>query len=171
MKEQTDDFPAELDTNNELGSNPRIEETGKSRLPAVLKSYKSEITAPTTGRILTSYDMDTREGKMSVYRAKQKADLNAQQAMVEPFAAVHVVLHPVMITSRDDGELFDAVRTVLIDPDGRRLSFVSDGACRAIMDLAEAIGPAPWNPPVLIRVRQVPTKRGHTYELDVVPPK
>lgn len=75
------------------------------------------------------------------------------------FRIRHFYCHPVEV-ERDGGELVSCIRTVLIDPDGAKIKFVSDGIANDVGRIAACFGFAPYDPPVVVEVRTVKTGRG-----------
>lgn len=59
-------------------------------------------------------------------------------------------------------------RVVLVSPEGKSYQAVSYGIANAIRNVCIACGNAPWNPPVQLKVKQVPTKRGSMLTVDMV---
>lgn len=59
-------------------------------------------------------------------------------------------------------------RVVLVAPDGKSYQAVSYGIATAVRNVVMVCGDAPWNPPVQLKIRQVPTKRGSMLTVDMV---
>lgn len=59
-------------------------------------------------------------------------------------------------------------RVVLVAPDGTSYQATSYGIANAVRNVVMVCGNAPWNPPVQLKVRQVPTKRGSMLTVDMV---
>lgn len=59
-------------------------------------------------------------------------------------------------------------RVVLVAPDGTSYQATSYGIANAVRNVALVCGDAPWNPPVQLKVKQVPTKRGSMLTVDMV---
>lgn len=59
-------------------------------------------------------------------------------------------------------------RVVLVAPDGTSYQATSYGIANAVRNVAMVCGDAPWNPPVQLKVKQVPTKRGSMLTVDMV---
>lgn len=66
------------------------------------------------------------------------------------------------------GTLSVVPRTVLVAPDGTSYQATSYGIANAVRNVVMVCGDAPWNPPVRIKVKQVPTKRGSMLTVDMV---
>ena len=59
-------------------------------------------------------------------------------------------------------------RVVLVAPDGTSYQATSYGIANAVRNVVMVCGDAPWNPPVQLKVKQVPTKRGSMLTVDMV---
>lgn len=63
---------------------------------------------------------------------------------------------------RDDGELIPAKRVVLLDSQGNAYGFTSDGVYGTLRLLVHKLGPGPYDPPILITVRERQTRSKRT---------
>lgn len=59
-------------------------------------------------------------------------------------------------------------RVVLVAPDGTSYQAVSYGIANAVRNVVVVCGDAPWQPPVQLKIKQVPTKRGSMLTVDMV---
>lgn len=59
-------------------------------------------------------------------------------------------------------------RVVLVAPDGTSYQATSYGIANAVRNVVMVCGDAPWIPPVQLKVKQVPTKRGSMLTVDMV---
>ena len=59
-------------------------------------------------------------------------------------------------------------RVVLVAPDGTSYQATSYGIANAVRNVGIVCGDAPWVPPVQLKVKQVPTKRGSMLTVDMV---
>ena len=59
-------------------------------------------------------------------------------------------------------------RVVLVAPDGTSYQATSYGIANAVRNVVIVCGDAPWVPPVQLKVKQVPTKRGSMLTVDMV---
>ena len=59
-------------------------------------------------------------------------------------------------------------RVVLVAPDGTSYQATSYGIANAVRNVVMVCGDAPWVPPVQLKVKQVPTKRGSMLTVDMV---
>lgn len=129
-------------------------------------------TTQTKTALYTSLDRDTKEGRILIGKALGQADLKAAQFMDKPFPVADVLIHIIYLPIEDaNGELTGQVdaqpRTVLIGPNGETAQFVSQGIARSLQNIMGLWGMPPWNPPLTVKLRQIETKRGRTYNLQV----
>lgn len=59
-------------------------------------------------------------------------------------------------------------RVVLVAPDGASYQATSYGIANAVRNVVMVCGDAPWQPPVQLKIKQVPTKRGSMLTVDMV---
>lgn len=79
---------------------------------------------------------------------------------------VHFYVHPVELDGPTEGEVVEAIRSVLIDKDGNAYGFVSNFLARDLAKMIAVFGLEPWNPPVRIKVRKNKAKqKGHFYTI------
>jgi hypothetical protein len=143
----------------------------KESLPAASSSLRTIAlpdTAAGTGVCSTSYDLDTHAGKAGFFRSRQDAEGSAAD-MRQGIEVEHVTIHPVQLVSdQQGGEVVDAVRVVLISPDGMRYACVSKGVERSIHELVALYGLPPWSPPLRVKLIEVQTRMGRRmYQLDL----
>ena len=121
----------------------------------------------------TSLDPHVKEERILLGKAMNQADMRAAQFMDKPFPVANVLIHLVPLPVEDkDGELTGEVnmqpRTVLIGAKGETAQFVSQGLARSLRNIFALWGQPPWNPPLNLKLRQIETKKGRTYNLEVV---
>lgn len=68
--------------------------------------------------------------------------------------------HQVQIMQAADGEFVDAIRCVLIAPDGTACGFASNGIASDLARIISAFGMGPYEPPLSIVIKQFRTRRG-----------
>jgi len=116
----------------------------------------------------SSIDVSTREGKMQVQKALGTADYTADDLKQVPFPVQNIVVHSVKIES-EDGGVINAVRTVLISPDGKTASFVSGGILSSLRNIFSLFGIPPYDEPLNMIVKETKTRKGwRTLNLIVV---
>ena len=111
-----------------------------TNLPAVLADSSAgdeyAITAPDwgqpqgNGRILSSFDVATPEGKIGLFNAVQGDSVKSGDVINTEVEIVHVVAYAVRFVDKD-GQIVDGIRTVLVLKDGRSVAFVSETLYRS----------------------------------------
>ncbi len=113
--------------------------------------------------LFSTIDGSTRQGKMETYAAISDAK-PVNEHLDTPIALVNVIMQAVEITDTATGELVDAVRTYLIDSDGKAYAAVSDGIVGSLRDLFGILGsPTTWDEPLPIKVMEERGKSGRRY--------
>ena len=107
-----------------------------------------------------SFNRTTMAGKIKLANSTGEATFKAQ-ALKDYVAVKDVVRHIVPVK----GVLCE--RTVLIMDDGDTVGFVSEGIVKEINKLISIFGPPTWIPPLNIKVVEVPTTQGNTYNIKI----
>lgn len=116
----------------------------------------------------------TDEGRALILKCHADADLKGNEMIGKVFDTKWLMAHPVEITDEKTGEITDAVRTVLVSPEGRTMSFVSSGILRSLRVMVMLYGRGPWDPPLPLEVKQINTRnsrRTFTLTIPVTPTK
>lgn len=114
-----------------------------------------------TGAVVSTYDRTDRAQAMSLHRAMQNADKALDQMIGQKITIEHIVAHYLPTVDEETGEVRDAVRIVLVAPDGTRYSTRSQTAWHDLMRAVDVLEePPPWNPPLAFWVRQVTARNG-----------
>lgn len=134
---------------------PRAALSGEAGKLAVLPGQARDLQA-----VWTSYDMLLPAEQLAAVNAGlgddgRLADLVGQTVEVE-----HCYFHLVELVNEKDGESEDAVRSVLITPEGKRLAACSKGITSAMKTLLRAFPATPWKPPLRVVVVQRPRRSG-----------
>lgn len=143
------------------------------QLPAVAEQHRNVIASLPVNpmveadRIWTTIVPDTEEGKRLTVRCMQQADYSGEEVMGQELSVVHVLCHEVELIDAETSEVVNAVRTVLVQPDGSTVAFVSIGIFKALGLLAKTYGPPPWKPALRVKVTQKRTRAKRLlYQLD-----
>ena len=132
-----------------------------------------------------SKKVETKVDKISIYNALNNPDENVADNINMKIELVDVLLEQIeMVNDEDDGievvsetgeiveeepETTVAVRTVLIDKDGKSYQAVSKGVYNSIKQIINIFGePSTWEDPLTVEVKQVKVKRGSMLTLNIV---
>lgn len=135
---------------------------GQTVLPAVMQQVLGDLAA----QPFHNFDGD----KMNKWRLASIATgpdvLKSSDIINKTFKLRYFYAHKVEIMSDQGGELFDAVRCVLIDDQDQAVGFVSDGLAKDLAMIVGMFGLGPYNPPIPVEVVQIQTRKGfRTYQL------
>ena len=110
-------------------------------------------------------DDGTRKTKVAIFNAVNGADESIADHIGEVLEVVNVVAHPVQLADEVTGEVVNALRTVLIDKNGKTYTAVSQGITSALSKIFSIVGTpedAAWEKePVKMKIRQVKTRNGN----------
>ena len=110
-------------------------------------------------------DDGSRATKVAIFNAVNGADEQIADHIGEVIEVVNVVAHPVELQDEVTGEVVSALRTVLIDKNGKSYTAVSQGITSALSKIFSIIGTpenGAWETePVKMKIRQVKTRNGN----------
>lgn len=110
-------------------------------------------------------DDGSRKTKVAIFNAVNGADDSIADHIGEVIEVVNVVAHPVELLDEVTGEVVNALRTVLIDKNGKTYTAVSQGITNALSKIFSIIGTpedGAWEKePVKMKIRQVKTRNGN----------
>lgn len=107
-------------------------------------------------------DDGTRKSKVSIYNAINGADESLADHIGEIIEVVDVVAHPVTLLDEETGEAVNALRTVLVDKNGKSYTAVSQGITNSLSRIFSIIGMPSWkDEPVKMKIKQIKTNNGN----------
>lgn len=110
-------------------------------------------------------DDGSRATKVAIFNAVNGADESIADHIGEVIEVINVVAHPVELVDEVTGEVVNALRTVLIDKNGKSYTAVSQGITSALSKIFSIIGTpenGAWETePVKMKIRQVKTRNGN----------
>ena len=113
-------------------------------------------------------DDGTRDTKIKILQAMDDADFALQDRLGEVIEVEHIMAHSIVFKG-DDGRAQQAIRTILITPDGTRYACVSDGVVQSLRNIIGTIGAPPFDPPLKVAPKLVKTRQGYrTLKLEPV---
>jgi hypothetical protein len=106
---------------------------------------------------------DTREEKIQILDAVTNAEPVGDH-LGETIALRHVIAQATQVEDANTGEMRDAVRTIIIDDDGKAFAAVSDGMLMALQNIFGIMGnPNTWAEPLPITVVEVKGRKGFKF--------
>lgn len=116
---------------------------------------------PQPGQLIHSFDTSTPQGKRALHKAITGADLTFEACEKDTIHIVNLAVHRVPRVDNDTGELRDALRIVVQQPDGSTISGGSESIYRGVLLAAWLSGQQPpFDPPLSFIVRSGPRKEG-----------
>lgn len=107
-------------------------------------------------------DDGKRASKVAIYNAINSADESLAVHIGEVLEIVDVVAHPVTLTDEETGEIFESLRTVLIDKNGKSYTAVSEGITNSLSRIFSIVGEPTWkDEPVKMKIKQIKTRNGN----------
>lgn len=119
-------------------------------------------------RFVTSINMDTADGAIDAYNALSDAE-DIRDHLGETLEVVDFAAEPTEIED-ENGEVVNAIRTVLITKDGTALQSCSDQLVRSLNRLFVMLGtPDKWKAPVkLVITDELSSKKRHFFKVRAV---
>lgn len=119
-----------------------------------------------TGHFYCSIKNDgTRKSAIAIFNAVNGADEQVADHIGEVLEIVNVVAHPISLPDEETGEIIEALRTVLIDKNGKSYVAVSQGITSALSRIFSIVGMpdgGAWEKePVKMKIKQVKTRNGN----------
>lgn len=113
-----------------------------------------------TTLLRTSYPCATEADRAKVIELIESQDVPGESMIGQELSISDYIVHPVQITDEATGEVADAIRCILPQPDGRLVAFVSTSILEGINRLAFVRQSLPpWEPAIRVRLIQVRTGR------------
>ena len=103
--------------------------------------------------IYTSLPTETTEDKMHLFQVSTTSERLGDH-IGEVISVTDVYMETVDVAKRDTGDLEKAVRIIFITEDGEAYACVSLGVLSCVKRIFAFIGPAPWNPPLKVKITQ-----------------
>lgn len=115
----------------------------------------------------TSLKMETRADKLAVLRASANStpllDIVGQELAIE-----NVILQTAQFVNEETGQIEDAVRATLIDPDGNAFHAASKGIALSLRQAFNLLGnPSEWEEPLVVTVREGRVGKNRFLTLDI----
>lgn len=117
-----------------------------------------------------SFVPETKADKVALYNAFNNPDVKIADVINQKIDVVDVVLAQVNLENEKTGSLDSAVRTILIDKDGKTYDATSSGVYNSVLTINAVFGTLHYSAdePLSVVVKQIKTKRGSTLTLAVI---
>lgn len=133
------------------------------------------ITNASVGAIITSLhaNPDDRAASVRIFNAMNNPTDRVANHINETIDVQDYLIEMTEIEDTDAygnglGSYSIVPRVVLVTADGTSYQAVSYGIANAVRNVVMVCGDAPWQPPVQLKIKQVPTKRGSMLTVDML---
>jgi hypothetical protein len=118
----------------------------------------------------TTLPQVTAEDRSKVLDLVEGEEVHGRETVGSVIALGDYIMHPVKILNKETGEINEAIRTLLVQPDGPPVSFVSAGILKSIGRIAWRVGHMPpYRPPIPVKLKQRSLGGGRvTYSLQPI---
>lgn len=104
----------------------------------------------------------SRRSAIAIYNAVNSKGESLDDHKGEVLEIVNVAAHPVSLVDENTGEVVQAMRTVLIDKNGKNFDAVSQGVVSSLQKIFAIVGQPPYNDePLKIKVVEQKTRKGY----------
>ena len=121
-----------------------------------------------------SMTVESKKEKIAFYNAVLNCDNKISDYINKRFSFNNVYLEKTEVMEKDKdgnptGVINDAVKIVLIQPDGKGIVSTSKGILTSLYALFQIFGtPDQWDEPMEVEVKQIETAKGRTFKLEAV---
>ena len=99
-------------------------------------------------------------GKSLLTRCMTKADLKSDDVLNKVMHVTGLLMHPVTLISKRDGEVRLECRAVLVLEDDKTVGFVSRGVVKSLQLITDVCGLGPWKPALPLLLKSLPVEGG-----------
>jgi hypothetical protein len=114
------------------------------------------------GGIYSSVNAETQAERLAIYDAVSNA-APLDDVIGTVLHVSNIIMQPVEMTDAKTGEITERYRIVLIDEDGTAYGCVSSGVETSIRNLMAIVGPAPWEPALLLKPVKKQGRNGYKF--------
>lgn len=113
--------------------------------------------------VIHYFDVGKREGKIALMNALQNQDMKMEEVLDYKIQLCNFLCQPIELADSKTGESKDAIRCVLIDEKGQRISCCSDGVFNSLRSLVTSFGPPPYGEPLWVTPRKQKSRGGYNF--------
>lgn len=118
-------------------------------------------------RLRTSLPCDNQEDRIGLYAISESECQPAREVVNTDLTISDYICHECELHGQD-GEVIKAVRTILLQPGGRPIAFVSKAAFNFVRRTARHLpGQPAWDPPIKVRLSLIAIPQGQTYKFSI----
>lgn len=130
----------------------------------------NNITNANAGAMITSFKANPNDRKASakIFNAMNNPQHRIADSINTVIPVTDYLIEMTEIVNEETGAVDKVPRVVLVDEKGEAYQAVSFGMFNVVRNVVNVCGNAPWNPPVKLKIKQVPVKRGSMLTADMV---
>lgn len=118
-------------------------------------------------RLRTSLPCETQDDRIGLYAISESDCQPAREVVNTELVISDYICHECNLHGKE-GEVVKAVRTILLQPNGRPVAFVSKAAFNFVRRTARhELGQPAWDPPLKVKLTLVPIPQGQTYKFAI----
>lgn len=128
--------------------------------------------APVAADVLTqevnpfvSFKVESPADQIKLYNAMNSPQYRVADMINKPISMVDAVLVPCQLVREETGEVYDAIRAIIIDADGNTFAATSTGIVSSLRNIYNVFHTLHFDEPLKVTVQQVTVKRGNTLTL------
>lgn len=133
------------------------------------------ITGQQAGAMITSLEAKPgdRAAAVKMFNAMNNPSEKVSSHINEVIEVSDFLIEMTSIEQQDaygnlTGKVDTVPRVVLISPDGTAYQAVSKGMANVVRNCTQSTGPAPWNPPIQLKIKQISVGHGSMLTADMV---
>lgn len=131
----------------------------------MVKSENTSLVGGGASNFFSSFNAQDMESKKKLYNALNSPDFKIADCINREIKMKDAVVTNVTMVDDKTGEVKDAVRSVIIDMDGKTYNATSSGIHGSLNNIMNIFGTLHFDDGLTVIVQQVQTKRGSTLTL------
>ncbi|MGQ7864092.1 hypothetical protein [Bacillus sp. WC2502] len=112
-------------------------------------------------QIFSTIEATDRKSRVKLYNAVNDANESLSDHLGEAIRITDLVAHPIKLEN-EQGELVEALRTIIVAEDGSTYHSVSNGVVDSFQKIIALVGHGPWtDEPLTIVAKEQKTRKGY----------
>lgn len=159
-----------MDAENQRGDDEGKQETGTAIVPAsvqlALPTIANDLFGDGALTQLHNFQGTPTQIWREIALCENASEPGRELGKEQVFRIVNFYAHKVRLVNPRDGEVTEPTRVVLVNQDGKRISFVSDGIGKSLARILQIYGIGPWPEGIAVNLMEINTRSGYrTYAL------
>lgn len=145
---------------------PCVKPLNQEKQDGMLVTWNDDAFGDTL-RLRTSLPCESQEDRIGLYAISESDCQPAREVVNTELTICDYICHECELHGKE-GEVIRAVRTILLQPNGRPVAFVSKAAFNFVRRTARhQLGQPAWDPPIKVRLTLIPIPQGQTYKFAI----